>query len=337
MARIIRASWDDFRRIVESARNRLLVCVPYYSEEGLRQLFDAFHCEAELSFVSRLSPSDWLSGVSDPEALLVRFERLQNQNRSPLFTIHQQLHAKAYLADRMIGLVGSANLSAGGFDRNFEIMVELDTDETKIADRLIENEIRDQGIPLCSEALRSWVEEHQDQITKLRTKKNEEEDLTEIQRDLDALLGYGKTEILKTDIPIIKDFVNWLQNNKDLSGARMLTDRYFNSSGQNLGGHFRQSYAAVSHFLQQHFAHRQSLNSGLNSLRPEDIYQPDDNLLNDWIRHLDDHATKSGPGYDYAVLRGILPPNLGGTRLGGGGGSSTLKRMMPLVARFLVE
>ena len=117
----------------------------------------------------------------------------------------------------------------------------------------------------------------------------------------------------------------------------MLIDRYFNSSGQNLGGHFRQSYAAVSHFLQQCSAHIDSLSSGLDSLCPEDVYQPDGNLLDDWIRHLDDHATKSGQGYDYAVLRGILPPNLGGTRLGGGGGSSTLKRIMPLVARFLVE
>ena len=112
----------------------------------MRQLSDAFRYEAELSFVSRLSPSDWLSGVSDPEALLILFEFLQNQNRSPIFTVHQQLHAKAYLADRVIGLMGSANLSAGGFDRNFEIMVEgLDANETKMADRLIEAEIHDQG------------------------------------------------------------------------------------------------------------------------------------------------------------------------------------------------
>ena len=337
MAKVIRASWDDFRRIVDSARERLLVCVPYYSEEGLGQLFDVFHLEAELSFVSRLSPSDWLGGVSDPEALLVLFELLQKQDRSHRFTIHQQVHAKAYLADRAIGLVGSANLSAGGFDRNFELMVELDTNEAEIADRLIEKEIHDQGRSLCPEALRRWVETHQDQITKLRRKKSEEEDLAEIQRNLDELLGYGNIEIHTTDILSIEDFVNWLQKNKGLPGAEMLIDRYFNSSGQNLGGHFRQSYAAVSHFLQQCSAHIDSLASGLDSLCPEDVYQPDGNLLDDWIRHLDDHATKSGQGYDYAVLRGILPPNLGGTRLGGGGGSSTLKRIMPLVARFLVE
>ena len=341
MARIIRASWDDFRRIVESARERLLVCVPYYSGEGLRHLFDAFYHEAELSFVSRLSPSDWLSGVSDPKALLVRFELLQNQNQSHKFTIHQQLHAKAYLADRTIGLVGSANLSVGGFDRNFELMAELNAKETKNADHLIETEIHDQGRSLHFEDLRQWVDTYQNQITELRKRKNEEENieeenLTEIQRDLDTLLGYGNTEILETYI-LVEDFVNWLKKNTALPGAGMLIDRYFNLSGQNLGGHVRQSYAAVSHFLQLYPTYIQSLVSELDLLDPEDIYQPDKNLLDDWIRHLDDHATMSDLDYDYAVLRGILPPNLGGTREGGGGGSSTLKRMMPLVARFLDE
>ena len=341
MARIIRASWDDFRRIVESAHEHLLICVPYYSKEGLRQLSDVFYRDAQLNFISRLSPSDWLSGVSDPKALLAWFEFLRRKNRSPLFTIHQQLHAKAYLADLTMGLVGSANLSTGGFDKNFEIMAELDADETEMAALLIEEEIYDQGRPLHLEDLRQWVDKYQNQITELRKRKNkeeniEEENLTEIQRDLDTLLGYGNTEILETYIPV-EGFVNWLQKNTGLPGAAMLIDRYHNRSHQNLGGHVQQSYAAVSHFLQQHFDHCRSLASKLESLHPEDIYQPDENLLDDWIRHLDDHAIMSGPGYDYAVLRGILPPSLGGTRLGGGGASSTLKRMMPLVARFLGE
>ena len=135
----------------------------------------------------------------------------------------------------------------------------------------------------------------------------------------------------------IESFVNWLQKNAGLPGAGMLIDRYFNLSGQNLGGHVRQSYAAVSHFLQLYPTYIQALISELDLLDPEDLYQPDNNLLDDWIRHLNDHATESDSGYDYAVLRRILPPSLGGTRLGGGGASSTLKRMMPLVARFLDE
>ncbi len=116
MARVIRASWDAFDRIVGAARNRLLTCSPFYSEEGLGRLFDAFPYPdgPQMTVVSRLSPSDWLSGVADPRAMLTLLETLGDEHR---LIVHQRLHAKAYLADSARGLVGSANLSSGGFDR----------------------------------------------------------------------------------------------------------------------------------------------------------------------------------------------------------------------------
>lgn len=337
MAKIIRASWDDFHRIVGSAHDRLLVCVPYYSEDGLGRLLDAFSMGAELSFVSRLSPSDWLNGASDPEALLVLLELLQNENPLPRFTVHQRIHAKAYLADRSAGLMGSANLSAGGFERNFELMMELEIEEANTADLLIEEEAQNHGVPLDLTAFRQWIEKHRGPIMELRRKESEAEDLSEIQRALDDMLGYGKTIAPPVDVPEIEDFVSWLMSRKSLAGASVLLDRRFNWSGQNLTGHFRQSYFAVARFLRQYDDHISPLAVRLDSLGPQDIFQPGGTLVADWTHHLNEHATEYGPGYDYAILRGILPPSLGGTRLGGGGGSSTLKRMMPLVARFLVE
>ena len=68
-----------------------------------------------------------------------------------------------------------------------------------------------------------------------------------------------------------------------------------------------------------------------------EVYQPNSLIANAWLEHVDTHATDVGVRYNYSILRGILPPSLGGTRLGGGGGSSTLKRMFPLIARFLQE
>jgi len=40
-------------------------------------------------------------------------------------------------------------------------------------------------------------------------------------------------------------------------------------------------------------------------------------------------------GFSFRTLRVYLPPNLGGICTGGGGGSSTLKRVLPVVARML--
>jgi len=72
-------------------------------------------------------------------------------------------------------------------------------------------------------------------------------------------------------------------------------------------------------------------------MRSDDVYKLPDEISSAWLKHINRHATDSGDGYDYAVLRGILPPSVGGTRIGGGGGISTLKRMFPLVACYLQE
>ena len=70
---------------------------------------------------------------------------------------------------------------------------------------------------------------------------------------------------------------------------------------------------------------------------PNYDYQLTDEISDAWLKHVNTHAADKGSGYDYAVLRGVLPPSVGGTRMGGGGGISTLKRMLPLVARYLIE
>lgn len=339
MAHVINPSWADFQRIVASARNRLLVCTAYFSEDGLGHLFDALPDGTHLTFVSRLSPLDWRNGVADPEALIAVLEMLREDGRESRFVVHQQLHAKAYLADSVRGLIGSANLSAGGFDRNFEIMLEIDAAEAAAAERLIEHETSAHGVPIALDSLRQWVDEHTSRINGLRQEEPDASDLVDVQRSLDRMLGYGRARAIVEDIPAIDDYDAWLDSNQHLPGAKVILDRLRNRSGQNLTGHVRQSYYAVVRFLSEFpQQHVEGLARGLDSMpRTEDIYQPDDGLVADWIRHLNDHATDRGAVWDYAILRGILPPTVGGTRLGGGGGISTLKRMFPLVARYLQQ
>jgi hypothetical protein len=56
-----------------------------------------------------------------------------------------------------------------------------------------------------------------------------------------------------------------------------------------------------------------------------------------WRDFLRSHADEiDGPrSFSFHTLRLYLPPNLGGTRTGGGGASPTLKRVLPVVARML--
>lgn len=301
-------------------------------------LFDALPDGTQLTFVSRLSPLDWRNGVVDPEALIDVLEVLREDGRESRFIVHQQLHAKAYLADSVRGLIGSANLSAGGFDRNFEIMLEIDAAEAAAAERLIEHETRANGVSIALDSLRQWVDEHTSRINGLRREEPDAADLVDVQRSLDRMLGYGRAQATIEDIPDIDDYAAWLDSNQLLPGSQMILDRLRNRTGQNLTGHVRQSYYAVVRFLSAFPQHVEGLARGLDSMqRAEDIYQPDSGLTADWIGHLNDHAADRGAGWDYAILRGILPPTVGGTRLGGGGGISTLKRMLTLVARFLLQ
>jgi len=340
MAEVIRASWEDLRDTVTSARQELIVCTPYFSEVGVSRLFDHIQGTARLLFITRLSPSDWLQGVSDPNILVTLFELLTEASREAQLIIHQRLHAKAYIADNSRGLLGSANLSSGGFERNFELMVRIQGEEVANARALIGDEVAQNGHPLSVPSLRLWVDQHEARVTEMRPLEDSEaEGLADMQRDLDAMLGFGgeRPQTTRSRPPEIEPFVGWLEQHQNLAGSEVLLDRHRNTSGQNLTGHFRQSYFGASNFLLEHQNLIPALSRGLDSLGPPDVFQPDIDLLDAWIRYLDLHAIDRGESFDYAVLRGILPPNLGGTRLGGGGGSSTFKRILPLVARFLDE
>ncbi len=337
MAKVIQASWNDFDRVASASRERLLVCTPYYSARGLSRLSKVLPSGVGLTFMSRISPSEWISGVSSPDELARRLVPLQDEGHLVQLVVHQQLHAKAYLADCSTGLVGSANLSSAGFDKNFEIMLDLTADEALAATKLIDAEADRYGKPLTLEKLEEWVASHAARIVAERAAASDSHNLAEVQRELDGLLGYGQRSAGTSEITEIEEFGEWLRSNRSLPGASVLYDRYHNIGGQNLTGHFRQSYYAACRFLQEHGDYIGFLVAALESMDANDIYQPSRTLLDDWVRHLDDHATSRTDLWDYAVLRGILPPNLGGTRIGGGGGSSTLKRMFPLAARFIHE
>jgi len=219
-------------------------------------------------------------------------------------------------------------------------MARLLPEEARGAHEMIHNEISANGKELAIRSLSDWIDRFKGPLERSRpTEDQEAQTLAEMQRTLDTILGYG-TRVSKqpaSTYPALEMFVEWLKNHRQLAGAEVLLDRHYNTSGQNLTGHFRQSFYGAYRFLCEYPEYVDNLSRPLSGLEPDDIYQPDDDLLDRWTTFLDDHATEHAEGYDFAILRGILPPNLGGTRLGGGGGSSTLKRMLPLVARFVEE
>ena len=152
-------------------------------------------------------------------------------------------------------------------------------------------------------------------------------------------LGFGTpSPPPSSTVSDIGPFISWLDANSELPGAAVILSRHRNTERQNLTGHVKQCFFASLRFFQEHPRFVTDTSDGLENLAPDKVYQTTSpGLQTAWAAHLDAHALDSGDSYSYATLRGILPPSFGGTRQGGGGGISTLKRLLPLVARWMRE
>jgi len=328
--------WDDLRQLIKSARESLILCSPYISTEGINQVFDSLGDRLSIEIITRISPSDWANGISDPVSLVTLLELLSHEQWPVTLKVHQRLHAKAYIADASRCLVGSANLSGGGFDHNFELIV-VGTDTIAVeARRLIQDQLRIQGHALEIPTLADWVRQCADVVAGSANREEESNLLAEPQRMLDRILGRGRTSLTRAvrSIPL-SDFVDWLQQNTALRGADVLLDRHENRSGHNLQGHVKQTFAASQLFLHANRGLWGTCRELLQEDAVSDVPALPEGVINSWNAFVDQNADYRDDDCDFAVLSGYLPPSLGGTRTGGGGGSSTLKRMIPLVAEYL--
>jgi hypothetical protein len=322
---------------VSGARHRLTVVTPFYSEEGVTHVLDHLGDTAFVAVTTRLSPPDWLAGVADPEALADLLDLLPGRHS---LGIIRNLHAKAYVGDRDHALVGSANLSEGGFIRNIELMVRFRGSEAADALDVVERACAGSR-PMDLPALQRWIADSKPAIDDARTVTTEAaEQLAPAQEALDTVLGYGRSTRTLPDPRQIEldDFIDWARGHAALAGADMIVRRHDNADGQNLQGHVKQSFYAVTRFLNERPDMRGPLAGALAAMDPDDVYQLEAAVAEAWNQHVDDHATDAssdGTTWSYSILRGLMPPALGGTREGGGGGSPTLKRVLPLVARYM--
>lgn len=343
--RIYLPAWADFEELVVSASDTLTICTPYYSDEGLGRLFDHLPLGLRrLRVWTRLSPSDWVAGVADPEALLALLTVAREAEIEVELGIQQRLHAKIYIADDQVALIGSANLSGGGFGTNLEMAVRLEGDSAREALRVANAAIGATARLVTVDELSAWVEGAREVVMKTRAQAPDTaEALRGIQQAMDRMLGFGRAPVQgaaalpEPDKDSLTHFLEWLARNAGLPGADVILTRAANRDGQNLTGHVKQTFAGLARFLAETPRWVAPLSGELGRQQPGTIYQPEEPVLKDWADHLDAHALDGNGFYSYATLRGRLQPSLGGTRAGGGGGSSTFKRMLPLVARYVEE
>lgn len=311
----------DVADVVTSAKSHLLICSPFISGYGLSLVSRSLPHSVELLEVwTRIELRDWVTGASEPDALLDFLDVLPSRVHSQLYT-SRHLHAKFLLADDKLAWSGSSNLTAGGFGTNIEIGKIVQPPE--IAEILhYANGARELLSPTSPADLRNFV-------TECQRRTEDREALLELVQDVAPAVP-GKQPLVP-----LKRFVDFC---KRFSGAAADDIRviYYNTDGNNRTGHLKQGYYAVQRFLQEYPQH-----VGYVSGLPEEPFD-----LRGWPLETDWHAfvsrfpddTNDDLGYDLRILIDTyLTPAFGGRRLGGGGGDYPFKLVWPFVARLMAS
>lgn len=329
------ARWDNLRSLVQSAHDTCTVFSPFYSNDGLELIENSLCRSVSFNMWTRLSLRDWASGVADPEALCKLLAKLEDTRRPTQLITNAKLHAKAYFADVSSALVGSANLSRGGFATNVELMVELDAEGASEALNVLTVASSQLAVPIANEELESWVAQHAELVQRARTnlRKNLDE-LDAAQRDID--IGIDETPaVIEPTQELLDEFVGWLAVNRHLPGAAHLVTLHHDHVVQRQQGHVKQCFSGVFRFLQEYPSWIQRLSEAADAA--DGMVRPGGWLFSDWSSHLEEHADVFSDLYSYETLRRVLPANCGGTHTSGGGAGTTLRRILPLVALFMLN
>lgn len=312
---------NDAATVIARAKTHLLICSPFISGYGLSLVNRSVSDSLELVEVwTRMKLRDWVTGASEPDALLDFLDTLPTRVHCELYT-GADLHAKFLLADRDLAWAGSSNLTAGGFGTNIEIGKIIAPPE--IAEILsYANDTRGLLSPTSRADLRNFV-------TECQRRTQDREALVDLVQEVAPALP-GKQPL----VPLIR-FIDFC---KKFSGPAADDIRviYCNTDGNNRSGHLKQGYYAAQRFLQEYPQHLGYL-SGL----PEEPFDLRDSPLEtDWhafvARFLDDR--NDDLGYDLRILIDTyLTPAFGGSRVGGGGGDYPFKLVWPFVGRLVAS
>jgi len=313
-----------------------LICTPYYSERGLQLLDPFFDGAEEVEFWTRLNPLDWKAGVADMAALKRRVQSVMERGKAFNFRISDDLHAKIYRPSDDRVILGSANLTWPGMTSNIEVVCELTADEADAFSSVLRT-IRERLIPVSANVFVDYVDVAADAVSKPFDGPVEQD------ADMNAAIELAEEELRKalsktapevSGVPLVEldEFVDYCRK-EDTEVSREVFARY-EEKKHNLQGHVKHCFYGSLRFLSEHkeFVDEIAATPGIS------LYDlAKSSVCTYWKDFLSEHANEidNERRFQFRTLRNYLPLNLGGTCAGGGGGSPTLKRVLPVVARML--
>ncbi len=133
----------------------IILCSPFLTLEGIKPLLKRFkqRDHIKMDVISRFDEIEWATGVTDPQVFEELFRLNQYDKWEIEITLVEGLHAKVIVLGKKAAIVGSANITKGGFENNLELGI-LVTDQKEIETILkIVDSYKEAGVPLSPESL----------------------------------------------------------------------------------------------------------------------------------------------------------------------------------------
>ncbi len=312
---------DDLRQVIAGSEGDLLLCSPFVSTPALSVISSELPQTVDtVEFWTKLDARDWLTGSSDPEGLLDFLDQVEGRVDRVSVRHARHLHAKMIVSDGSKAIAGSANLTAGGFMRNLEL-VRIVTGNELDELRQVADSMRPQLSLIPKTELEAFVAQCTVQV-------ESKEALLELIRE-----EMPSVELNQSSIMPYNQFLTYLRSRRSRLSREILTIAT-NADNNNNTGKVKQAFFGVQRFLQE-YPHHRDLVEGLSVREWFDVMQSE--LSDDWLEFLDQFSQEVNTDFEYSIptLRGYLPRSQGGTLVGGGGGSNELKRVWPYVGRAL--
>jgi hypothetical protein len=105
----------------------VILCAPFVTTDGLLPILKILgkRSKTNLTLITRWEPLDLLLRYSHVEAFEALFKRDEFEKWNVKVYVVDELHAKAVVLGHRVGVLGSANITAGGLERNEELAAVL--------------------------------------------------------------------------------------------------------------------------------------------------------------------------------------------------------------------
>ena len=190
---------DALAALIDDAQAELHIVSPYITVAGAALIMSRGEAETrqqsvDLKILTDLNPLSVCQGSCDPQAILdlIRSFRRTRVHHLP------RVHAKIVVADRAVAMIGSANLTEGGIEKNYEYNIKVASKEA--ASRIAQDveEYSALGAPITSNLLESYAKA----ATELREtfRRKEHAVSSTVRREFQARVKSGDEILLRARV-----------------------------------------------------------------------------------------------------------------------------------------